>query len=125
MADRFNPGRVGDWVVFCDICGQKCYASEATKLSTYTGRGGLIVCPKDVDKIDYGLIPYKLPIERNVPWTRINHTDVADGSPIYDLQVATVEQISSYQYLVTSQGEKQILVLSQDGDVWLATSQEI
>jgi len=125
MADRFNPGRVGDWVVFCDICGQKCYASEATKLSTYTGRGGLIVCSKDVDKIDYGLIPYKLPIERNVPWTRINHTDVADGSPIYDLQVATVEQISSYQYLVTSQGEKQILVLSQDEDVWLATSQEI
>ena len=125
MTDRFNPGRVGDWVVFCDICGQKCYASEATRLPAATGRGGLIVCPKDVDKIDYGLIPYKTPTERNVPWTRINHTNTDNGSPVFDLESATVEQISSYQYVELSQGNDVILTLSQDEDTWIATSQEL
>lgn len=124
MGDRFNPGRLGDWVVFCDICGQKCYASEATRLSTYTGRGGLIVCPKDVDKIDYGLMPYRIPAEKNTPWTRINHTNVEDGSPVFDYETATVEQLGDYQYLTTSQGDE-VLVLSQDEDVWIATSQEL
>lgn len=115
----------GDWFIYCDICGQKCYASEATRLSAATGRGGLIVCPKDVDKIDYGLIPYRAPTERNVPWTRINHTNTDNGSPVFDLEVDTVEQISSYQYLETSQGDEQVLVTSQDEDVWIATTQEI
>lgn len=116
-------GRMGDWVVFCDICGQRCYASEATKLPTYTGRGGLIVCPKDVDKIDFGLIPPKVGIEKNPPWTRINHTSTVDSSPIFDYENDTVENISSYQYLSTSQGD--ILVLSQDENTWIATSQEV
>jgi len=80
MTDRFNHIRLGDWVVFCDLCGQKCYASEASKLSTYTGRGGLIVCPNDVDKIDYGLIPYKTPTSKSVPWTRPGDTDVSNGT---------------------------------------------
>lgn len=89
MSDRFNGGRKGDWIVFCDICGQKCYASEATKLSTYTGRGGLIVCPTDVDKIDYGLLPGKSPTEKNIPWTRINHTDTTNGAAVIDYATAT------------------------------------
>lgn len=122
---RFSPGRRGDWVVFCDICGQKCYASEASKLSTYTGRGGLIVCPKDVDKIDYGLIPYRSPAEKNIPWTRINHTNVGNGSPIYDLEAQTVEQLSSYWFISLSQDVDQIITLSQDEDAYIALSQEI
>lgn len=124
MSDRFSPGRLGDWVVFCDICGQKCYASEATKLSTYTGRGGLIVCPKDVDKIDYGLIPYRIPTEKNVPWTRINFTNVENGSPIYNLESHTLEQLGDFQFISISQGE-QIISLSKDEDAYIATSQEI
>lgn len=124
MADRFNPGRLGDWVVFCDICGQKCYASEASRLDANTGRGGLIVCPKDIDKIDFGLIPYKVPVERPIPWTRINHTDVSDAAPIYDLEAQTVEQLSSYWFISLSQGE-QIITLSQDEDAYIALSQEI
>lgn len=125
LMDRFNPGRLGDWVVFCDICGQKCYASETTKLEMYTGRGGLIVCAKDADKIDYGLVPYKVPVERPIPWTRINHTDTSDGSPIYDLEALTVEQISSFQFISLSQDNDQIITLSQDEDSYIATSQEI
>lgn len=91
MSDRFNNGRakLGDWVVFCDICGQKCYASEASKLSTYTGRGGLIVCPNDVDKIDYGLVPYRISPEKNIPWTRINHTNVTNGTAVINYETAT------------------------------------
>lgn len=120
---RFSPGRVGDWVLFCDICGQKCYASESSKLSTYTGRGGLIVCKNDVDKVDYGLVPYNTSPEKNVPWTRINHTATENSSPVFDYEADTVENISSYQYLETGAGD--VLVLSQDADVYLATSQEI
>lgn len=89
MADRFSPGRIGDWVVFCDICGQKCYASETSKLSSLTGRGGLIVCPNDVDRIDPGLIPYKAPTERNVPWTRVAHTNVTNAVSPIDVETST------------------------------------
>lgn len=89
MTDRFNPGRLGDWVIFCDICGQKCYASEASRLEANTGRGGLIVCPNDIDKIDYGLIPYKVPVERNVPWTRVNHTATSNSSDPINPETST------------------------------------
>lgn len=89
MPDRFDPGKLGDWVVFCDICGQKCYASESSQLEAYTGRGGLIVCPKDIDAIDYGLIPYTIPAEKNVPFTRINHTNTTDGSTTENLETST------------------------------------
>jgi hypothetical protein len=84
MSDRFNPGKLGDWVVFCDICGQKCYASESTKLSTYTGHGGAIVCPNDVDKLDYGLIPYRIPVEKPIPWARIGDSPIPpnEAAPI-------------------------------------------
>ena len=85
MADRFSPARGGNaWVAFCDICGQKYFASELRKLSQYTGRGGLMVCPNDYDEIDYGLIPYKTPTEQNLPWVRVNHTDTTNGSDPID-----------------------------------------
>lgn len=87
--DRFDPGKLGDWVVFCDICGQKCYASEAQFLSTETGRGGLLVCPKDADKIDHGLIPYTVEAEKAVPFTRVNHTNTTDGTSTENLETST------------------------------------
>lgn len=108
MTRRFNPGRLGDWIVFCDICGQKYYASETTKLSTYTGRGELIVCKKDADKLDYGLVPYKPPAEQNIPWVRINHTNTANATPLVDL-----ENMALIYALVTSQDSIQIAA-SQD-----------
>lgn len=85
----FNTRHLGDWVVYCDICGQKCYASETSRLSTYTGRGGLIVCKNDVDKIDYGLVPYKIPTEQNIPWSRVNHTNVDNAVEPLDLETST------------------------------------
>lgn len=89
MSDRFSPGKLGDWVVWCGICGQKCYASESGKLEAYTGRGGLIVCEKDKDKVDHGLIPYTIPAEKNVPFTRINHTNTSNGTAVEDLESST------------------------------------
>lgn len=115
----------GNWYVYCDICGRRYLASETTKLSNYTGRGGLVVCNNDLDKIDYGLIPFTPRPEQNAKIVRVIHTDTTDGSPIFDLELDTVENISSYQYLETSQGTQEILVLSQDEDVWIATSQEL
>ena len=79
----------GNWYVFCDICGQRCYASEATKLSTSTGRGGLIVCPNDVDATDYGLIPYTPSTEKNIPWARPGDTDTTDGTAPINVETST------------------------------------
>lgn len=110
--------RRGDWYVYCDICGQRKYASETTKLSTYTGRGGLVVCNHDVDKIDYGLVPYRPHVERNPSWTRINHTDTEDGAPLVN-----PETQSLIYYLASSQ-DNILLVCSQD-DAWITIEEPI
>ena len=43
------------------------------KLTTYTGKGGLLVCQDDADVIDYGLVPYKVPAETPITDTSTNH----------------------------------------------------
>jgi len=83
MDKKYN---IGDWYVFCDICGQRYLASETVQLTTYTGKGGLIVCPTDADKIDHGLIPFTVNAEQNVPFTRVNHTDTTNGSSPINLE---------------------------------------
>ncbi len=65
--------RVGDYVLFCDNCGQKLWASQSTVLDKFTGKGGLVVCPVCVDATDYGLVPYKVEPEESVPISRNNH----------------------------------------------------
>lgn len=100
--------RLGDWYIYCDICGRKCLASKATKLPTYTGRGGLIVCPQDVDSIDPGVVPYKIPVEKNIPWTRINHTNTDDAAPFIDYETMSFEV-----YLADSQ-DNAVITDSQD-----------
>jgi hypothetical protein len=85
MSNKYFSGRRGHYI-YCDICGQACYADEATKLKPETGRGGLLVCPNDVDSIDYGLIPYVLPNERPVKWAKVNHTDVSNGAAPLDIE---------------------------------------
>ncbi len=71
--NRYRPGKLGDFVIYCDICGCPCLYSESTKLDSYTGRGGLLVCPTHADPIDYGLVPYKIQAEKPIPETRTNH----------------------------------------------------
>ena len=100
--------RQGDYIFFCDICGQRYYASEGHKLSTYTGRGGLIVCKHDADKEDLGVKPYTPRVERSVPWARINHTDTTDSSPEVDLESMT------YVYFLASSQDGAIITSSQD-----------
>jgi len=84
VSNKYFAGNKGRYV-FCDICGQACYAAEATELKKYTGRGGLIVCPNDIDSVDFGLIPYTIGPEKKVEWTRvINILDVPDSTPPLD-----------------------------------------
>lgn len=103
--------RESDWYVYCDICGQRQLASSTTKLSQYTGRGGLIVCRHDVDKIDPGLQPFIPRKERLVSFVRTNHTDTTDGAPLVDL-----ETMALIYYLTTSQSNE-ILMSSQDDNL--------
>lgn len=88
MSNKYFSGRKGHYI-FCDICGQACYDWEATKLSALTGRPGLLVCPKDADNIDYGLIPYTPNTEKPVGFARIIHQDTANGTPPVDIENST------------------------------------
>lgn len=98
---RLTP-RINDWYAFCDICGKRCFASEMTRLTQYTGKEGMLVCSNDVDKIDFGLVPYKTSQTRPVPFTR-------PGTPVYDFvdegQDLTLLSTSQGDYLATSQGD--------------------
>ncbi len=108
----------GDWYVYCDICGQRTFASKSTKLSTYTGLGGLIVCRHDVDEIDYGLVPFTPRVEKNVSYVRINHTDTTDAAPLVDL-----EEMALIYYLAASQ-DNAILMTSQE-DAWITVNEPL
>lgn len=99
----------GDWYIYCDVCGRKILASTSTKLSQYTGKGGLIVCNHDVDEIDAGLVPYIPRRETNVKEIRINHTDTNNAAPIVNL-----EDMTLVYYLASSQDGYRILSSQDD-----------
>lgn len=88
MSIKYFSGNKGHYI-FCDICGQACYDWEVTRLSSATGRPGLLVCPNDVDGTDYGLIPYSLPTDKSVRWARINHTDIENVNNPIDYDTTT------------------------------------
>jgi len=79
---RFK-GNKGHYI-YCDICGEATYSKDVVKLGQLSGRPGLLVCRKDADQNDYGLLPYAIKAERPVPWTSINHTNVENGAAIVD-----------------------------------------
>ncbi len=89
MPDKFSPARHGDYVIFCDICGQKCWTSESKIQNVYTGRGGTLACPECQDPIDYGLVPYTIRAEKPVPISRdtmqiANLAGINQTYPTYD-----------------------------------------
>ncbi len=88
MSNKKFGGNKGRYI-FCDICGQACYAYEAKRLSIETGRPGLIVCPNDADMSDPGLMAYTVPPEKPVEWTRINHTNVDNSSAPINYETST------------------------------------
>lgn len=67
---KFTKNRIGDFITYCDQCGCMCWASETVPLDTYSGKGNIRVCFDDYDGIDYGLVPYKIPAEKPVPFAR-------------------------------------------------------
>lgn len=88
MSNKYFAGNKGRYI-FCDICGQACYAFEAVRLDQYTGRPGLMVCPNDADAVDPGLIAYKVPAEKPVEWTRINHQNQTNGTAVINYETST------------------------------------
>lgn len=104
----------GDWYAYCDICGQRTYASNTTKLSTHTGKGGLVVCRHDVDKIDQGLNSFVPRVGQNPSVVRPNHTNTDSTTPDID-----VEDMTYLYYLAASQ-DSAILMASQDDALLLA-----
>lgn len=110
--------RKGDWYIYCDICGQRSLASRSVKLSTYTGKGGCVVCRHDVDKIDYGLVPFTPRKEENVPWARVGHYNTDNASPLVDLETMT------YQFYLAASQDNAILMASQD-DAWIVVNEAI
>lgn len=62
--------KIGDYPFWCDTCGTKAWASEATRLDVYTGKGGAFVCRDCVDIVDYGLVPYTVLPETPIPFCR-------------------------------------------------------
>lgn len=87
MSSKYFAGNRGHYI-FCDICGQACYERDAVKLAANTGRGGLVVCRKDADTIDYGLLPYNIPIEQGVKFIKAN-TDIPSGATPLDFDKST------------------------------------
>lgn len=104
--------REGDWYIYCDICGQRHYASETTKLSQYTGKDGLIVCKHDVDAIDYGLVPFTPRREKLVNNIRVSHNNTDNSSPFIDLESMTYRY-----YLVASQNNARIMTSQNDNKI--------
>ena len=88
MSNKYFAGNKGQYI-YCDICGQACYAFEAKRLSDATGRPGLIVCPNDRDEEDPGLMAYTVPVEKGVKWTRINHQNVDNGASIINYETSS------------------------------------
>ena len=88
MTNKYFAGNKGSYI-FCDICGQPCYRWEAVKLEAISGRPGCIVCPNDADGPDFGLMPFSPPVEKGVGWTRINHTNVTNGTAVIDYETST------------------------------------
>lgn len=86
--NRYFTGAEGPYI-YCEICGQPCYLRETVKLSPFTGRGGLVVCKDDADRIDPGLIPYMLTEEKKVPFSRPNHTNITNSSAPIDAETST------------------------------------
>lgn len=80
---HFPDHRWNDYMIYDQITGFKIWASEATKLDVYTGKGGLythnLVAAKALN-IDYGLIPYKIPAEQPIPYSTNNHEEPNSGT---------------------------------------------
>jgi len=87
--------KIGDYKVQCHICGMTCWYSDASFLDVSTGRGGLLVCPVDKDKIVYGLIPYKLSPEKPIPYANYDSSVPANLVDIIDLQTTDPMSISN------------------------------
>lgn len=88
MSSKYFAGNKGHYI-FCDICGEATYDFDVVRLTSQTGKPGLLVCPKDADKTDYGLMPYAIPREKSVSFARTNHTNIDNSAAPIDYDTTT------------------------------------
>lgn len=80
-----NSGKkapLDDWIFWCDICGLMEFASKGIRLDTYSGHGGAMVCCRCNDSTDWYEVPYQIPAEQPIPWSRPNYLYDAPPSQI-------------------------------------------
>ena len=111
--------RMNDWYVHCNICGQRHLASQTYKLPHYSGRGGLVVCKYDYDRVDPGLQPFTPRREQNVSIVRPGNTDTTIGSPYVDLESM------AFVYFLASSQDNIILSPSQNLDEGLTVMEAL
>ena len=93
MSYKFVEGyRPNDWTCYCAICGSKTWASDIQTMGEYTGREGLKCCPDCIDPIDYGLVPYRIPVEQSVPFVNYLLPTPVDNS--FDMIYETMDPMN-------------------------------
>lgn len=93
---RFPEERLFDYMIYDQITGYKIWRSEAVKLDTYTGKGGLLTHKNVAEKalnIVYGLVPYKIPAERPIPETTSNHPAPDEGTSGMYLDIENTQEL--------------------------------
>jgi hypothetical protein len=92
-----DRAKVGDYVIFCDICGTKEWFSKSKIQAKYTGSEGAVVCRDCVDLPSGLLMPFRLPPEKTPKIVTHNHyssnpEDLPDAPTInFDTSPPTVE----------------------------------
>jgi hypothetical protein len=104
MNNKTNKLKLDDYIIYCQICARPCKYSEATILDLYTGHGKLLVCPDDVDKIDYGTVPYAVQEKEIVNQTRINHYVTTPNDVPTVILPFNIEVFDPMNYNPTSNG---------------------
>ncbi len=74
--------RIGDYQVYCTVCGAVCWYSESFILGPYTGHEGQLVCPDHNYQPQYGLQPYVIEPEEPVPFAQPNQIVYTQNSVI-------------------------------------------
>ncbi len=87
--NTYRSSRGYDHPYDCDICGQRYYRSECTKLGKYTAHPGAIVCKNCVEPIDWTQVPFiprKERSPRDVSDLMSDTTNSADPVSIDDIE---------------------------------------
>jgi hypothetical protein len=76
--------KVGDYQIYCMVCGQVCWYSQSVVLGPYTGHEGQVVCPNHAYEPQYGLQPFVVEPEEAIPYAQPNQITYTQESTVTD-----------------------------------------